>query len=418
MVDSNIKSIKVLHIVSGDMSGGASRGAYILHQGLLSLGVDSKILTNRVETLGDDRVISTTLNKTQQLTQKIRSRLDVYPAVFFGNSTIFSTGLVGFDFTRLQEYKDADIVNLHWVNDGFVDMKLLTYIKKPIVWTMRDMWPMTGGCHYALECQNYKSGCGNCNQLTTKFDKDLSRFIHNRKRRHIPKNIKLVGISRWLSNCAKESSLFKDFDVRMISNAIKTEEFFAIDKSIARNILGIDTPKKVILTGSSNSKDFYKGFNKFIEAVGTLDRASYFLCFFGVLNKSLIDELGFEYKSFGYLHDSVSLRLAYSCADVFVAPSIMEAFGKTIAESMACGTPVVCFDATGPRDIVSHQVNGYCAVPFDSLDMAKGIMWIVSCAHYELLAKNSIKIIHEKFDSKVIAKQYVDLYKEIISANV
>jgi glycosyltransferase involved in cell wall biosynthesis len=410
-------NIKVLHIVSGDMSGGASRGAYILHQGLIRLGVDSKILINRVQNLGDDRVINATTTMTELIKQKIRSRLDLYLAVLFGNGAIFSTGLVGFDFTRLQEYKDADIVNLHWINDGFVDIKLLSYIKKPIVWTMRDMWPMTGGCHYSLECQNYKNGCGNCKQLTKKFDNDLSRFIHNRKKKFIPKNIKLVGISRWLSNCAKESSLFKDFDVRMISNAIKTEEFFAIDKSVARNILGINTSKKVILTGSSNAEDFYKGFNKFIEAVKTLDRESYFLCFFGMLNKSLIDEMGFEYKSFGYLHDSASLRLTYSCADVFVAPSLMEAFGKTIAESMVCGTPVVCFDATGPKDIVSHQVNGYCAVPFDSLDLARGIEWILSYADYEMLVKNCIKIINEKFDSKVIAKQYVDLYKEIISVN-
>jgi glycosyltransferase involved in cell wall biosynthesis len=76
-----------------------------------------------------------------------------------------------------------------------------------------------------------------------------------------------------------------------------------------------------------------------------------------------LESTGFEFKALGFLHNDVALRLAYSSADVFVAPSIQEAFGKTLVESLACKTPVVCFDATGPASIVEHKVSGYKARP-------------------------------------------------------
>ncbi len=139
------------------------------------------------------------------------------------------------------------------------------------------------------------------------------------------------------------------------------------------------------------------------------------MCFFGKLDKNSIENIGFEYKNFGFVHDSVSLRLIYSAADVFVAPSVMDAFGKTIAESMACGTPVVCFDATGPKDIVSHKVDGYKAKPFDTTDMAKGIEWILKAPNYNELCQNAREKVVSKFDSSIVAKKYIDLYKEILN---
>jgi glycosyltransferase involved in cell wall biosynthesis len=106
---------------------------------------------------------------------------------------------------------------------------------------------------------------------------------------------------------------------------------------------------------------YYKGFDKFLEALYFLDKSKCFLCFFGYTDTAILKSVEFEYPSFGFLHDGISLRLLYNCADIFVVPSIMEAFGKTLVESMSCGTPVVCFDASGPKDIVFHKVDGYRA---------------------------------------------------------
>lgn len=411
--------LKVLHLVAGELNGGAARGAYWLHSGLRKLGINSKVLTNSKDTLGDKSVVSINQTKIQKLKSFVFSQLDGIVSVPYRHRKriIFSSGLFGVNFTRTKEYLEADIIHLHWINSGFVNIKDLKKIDKPIVWTIRDMWPMTGGCHYSMECNQYKTGCGNCVQLGSHSRYDLSRFILNRKKKYLPKDMKIVGISHWLSSKAKESELFHKFDVRTIPNNIDTTEFFPIEKDIAKKIVGIDTSKKIILCGSTNLSDFYKGFSKFIEAVDSIDKGKYFLCFFGKLDKEMIDGLGFEYKSFGYLNDNISLRLAYSCADVFVAPSLMDAFGKTLAESMACGTPVVCFDATGPKDIVDHKLNGYKAKPFESEDLANGIEWVLNAPNYNELCANARAKVVREFDSVVVAKKYIELYEDILKCS-
>lgn len=409
--------MRILHIVAGDLTGGAARGAYWLHLGLLESGIDSMIMTDSVETFGDKNVISITGNNRSELLHKARYKFDSLPTRFYRNRTkaIFSTGFVGFDFTRTREYEDADIIHLHWINNGFVNIKHLSKITKPIIWTMRDMWPMTGGCHYSMGCERYKIGCGKCTQLCSSRGYDLSKVVLNRKTKYIPKNTKFVGISSWLSETAKNSFLLRTFDVRTIYNNINTNDFFPIDKQVARDALGISTDKKIILIGAQSINDFYKGFEKFIEATQWLDKNKYIFCFFGKLNNELVSILDFKYENFGFLNDNASLRLLYSAADVFVAPSLIDAFGKTLAESMACGTPVVCFNTTGPKDIVDHQLNGYKAAPFESSDLANGINWVINSPEYKTLSNNAREKVIRCFDSKVAAKQYIELYQSILT---
>jgi glycosyltransferase involved in cell wall biosynthesis len=412
-------NLKILHIVAGDLSGGAARGAYWLHTALKELGVDSKIFTNSRVTFGDDSVVTITNSKKSKAVNIIRGQLDSLTPLLYKKrkKIIFSSGFFGIDFTKTKEYKDADIIHLHWINGSFVNMKHLAKVEKKMVWTMRDMWPMTGGCHVAesLNCDNYKAGCGNCKQLNSNNKYDLSKFILNRKKKYLPKNMKIVGISHWLSSKAKESELFKGFDVQTISNNIDTKEFFPVDKNIAKKILGIKTNKKIILVGTTNFNDTWKGFSKFIEAIRLLDKDEYYLCFFGNIDKNIVNSLEFEHRSFGYLNDNISLRLVYSCANVFVAPSLMDAFGKTIAEAMGCGTPVVCFDSTGPKDIVTHKVDGYKAEPFISDDLSHGMEWILNNKKYDELCKNAREKTVKEFDSFVVASKYIELYREILS---
>lgn len=407
--------MKILHLIGGDLNGGAARGAYWLHTALRSLGVNSRILTNSRSTINDENVASVLKSRTDKLLNIIRAQLDSnLPSIFHRNrrKIIFSTGMVGYDFTHLKEYKEADVIHLHWINAGFVNIKHLSKVNKPIAWTMRDMWPMTGGCHCAMGCERYKFGCGKCEQLNSNSSFDLSKVVFNRKKRYLPKSIKMIGISHWLSDRAKESSLFRDFDVRTIYNNVNTDEFLPIAKDTAKNILGIRTNKKIICV--QNSKAIYKGFDKFLEAVNSLDREKYFLLLFGDYNDKDIKKVwGGEYEILGFLYDNISLRLVYSAADVFVAPSVMEAFGKTLVESMACGTPVVCFDATGPREIVDHKINGYKAKPFDTRDLAYGIEWIINNSNFEELCRNAREKVVREFDSKIVAKRYIELYEEV-----
>ena len=414
VIGSGGRPLKVLHLVGGQINAGAARGAYSLHKALRSAGIQSTILTNSRAVLDDESITYIARSPVQKAVNLLRGQLDVAPVRLYKNAVTsdFSTGFVGFDFTQTQEFREADLVHLHWVNGGLVNIKHLARIDKPVIWTLRDMWPMTGGCHYSVDCENYKASCGNCWQLGGSGRYDLSRWILRRKIKYVPRKTVVVGISHWLAERAKDSAIFAGFDVRTIHNNINVDEFFPVDKKVARTLLGLSTRKKVILVGAQDLKSRFKGFDQFLASVKMLDRNDYFLAFFGKLDEQAIMPLGFDYKNYGFLHDSISLRLVYSAADVFVSPSVTEAFGKTIAEAMACGTPAVCFDVGGPKDIVDHHGNGYLARPLDAEDIAKGIRWIVN-SDYHALCESARNKIATTFDSKIIAQKYRELYEEL-----
>jgi len=412
----HVLKLKVLHLVAGNLDTGAGRGAYWLHRGLIEQGVDSKILTDSNTDLGDETVISIALGLKSKMAWAIRRVLDYAPTLLYRHRkpAIFSTGIAGYAFTAHPAFAEATIIHLHWINHGFVRMRDLSGVEKPIVWTLRDMWPMTGGCHYSMGCNRNKFGCGHCPQLGSNSDHDLSHWILSSKIKYIPKSAKVVGISNWISEQASESAVFKTHDVRTIPNNIDIQMFYPVDRVLARSLLGIGTEKKIILVGSRSLNGFYKGFDKFMDSLRYLDKEKYHLCFFGDADQQMIEATGFSKTVLGFLKDTNSLRLAYSAADVFVAPSLMEAFGKTLAEAMACGTPVVCFDSTGPRDIVDHKLNGYRAKIFEPEDLAAGVDWVCGQQQTEELGLSAREKVLAKFDSRVIAGQYIDLYNEIL----
>jgi glycosyltransferase involved in cell wall biosynthesis len=331
---------------------------------------------------------------------------------------MFSLGHMGYKFLQHPLYQSADIAHFHWISGAFVSITDLGKVSKPAVWTLRDMWPMTGGCHMpvAPECFGYKALCGNCPHLRSNKVNDLSRKSLVAKKNNIPKHMKIVGISNWISDEARHSNIFQSSDIRTIHNGISLDNFSAVEKEKARSFFGIETKKKIILIGAYSINDSYKGFSQFLASLSYLKKDEFHLCFFGNLNVNEIDINGFEFTSFGFLSDAKSLRYAYSVADVFVAPSIMEPFGKTIVEAMACGTAVVAFDLGGPRDIVSHKETGYLAVPKDPFDLARGILWLsnLDVSEYTTIVQCGIDRVNSNFTASIAAEKYIDLYDEML----
>ena len=126
-------------------------------------------------------------------------------------------------------------------------------------------------------------------------------------------------------------------------------------------------------------------------------------------------ELDIPYTALGRLSDDITLALAYSAADVMVVPSIQEAFGKTAIEAMACGTPVVSFDATGLRDIVEHHTNGYRAECFSAKDLANGILWVIeNDERWKRLSRQSRHHVKTKFSFEVQSMNYIRLYQKLL----
>lgn len=412
--------MNILHLVAGNLSGGAARGAHWLHRGLRELGVESFMLNNSRMNLSDKAVTSLADTSLQKAKFLLLSRIGSLPKKFYPKRKpwIFNTGFDGVDFTHHPAYRSADIIHLHWIN-GLVAMRTLRKVKKPVVWTMRDMWPLTGGCHYTMDCERYILGCGGCPQLGSNFKWDLSSVVVSNKKESLPKDLRLVGISHWLSDCARNSAVFRGVQIQTISNNIDTSKFYPIETSVAREVLGLPHNKKIVLIGAQSVTDFYKGFDLFIDAMNELQQDDIQILIFGRVGHYEESALPNPMIKLGFLSDFISLRIAYSAADVFVAPSRMDAFGKTIVESMACGTPVVCFDSTGPADIVDHKVTGYKAKPFEVIDLANGINWVLTQneveSKYLRLASRNRAVTD--FDSEVIAAQYVELYKELLGVN-
>ncbi|MBD2422489.1 glycosyltransferase family 4 protein [Cyanobium sp. FACHB-13342] len=410
--------MKILHIAAGELSGGAAKGSYLLHQAQCKIGVNSKLLISGGDSYGDESVIAlTACSQHKRIELALSQRIGNLPLSLYRRRRpwIFNTGLAGIDFTRLPDYKSADLVHLHWIN-GLVAIPSLQKVKKPIVWTMRDMWPLTGGCHYSMECNRYQEGCGKCPQLQSRSYFDISRFTVSMKRRCLPAKLQPVGISFWLSNAASSSAVFANHSVRTISNNIDTRVFAPTDQGTARSLLSLPSANKIILIGAQKLTDFYKGFDLFLDAIRYLARDDIHVVTFGHAAKAAMASILIPQIHLGFLADSISLRLAYSAADLFVAPSRMEAFGKTLAESLACGTPAVCFNATGPRDIVDHKRTGYKAQPFDAADLARGIDWVLGLPpdHYQAMRSECRETALKRFDSRVIARQYLNLYQEIL----
>jgi glycosyltransferase involved in cell wall biosynthesis len=410
--------MKVLHIAAGELSGGAAKGSYLLHRAQCEIGITSRLLISGKDSCGDDSVIALAAgSQRKRMEFALRSRIGNLPLALYRRRKrwLFNTGLSGIDFTRLPDYKSADLVHLHWIN-GLVGIPTLRKVKKPIVWTMRDMWPLTGGCHYSIDCDRYQEGCGKCPQLQSNLNQDMSRFTASLKRLFLPPNLQPVGVSHWISDAAASSAVFANHSIRTISNNVDTRVFVPADKNVARSLLGLPANKKIILIGAQNLGSYYKGFDLFLHASRLLASEAIHLVTFGFCGKEAVDSIPLSQSHLGFLADSVSLQLAYCAADVFVAPSRMDAFPKTPTESLACGTPVVCFDATGLKDIVDHRLTGYRAQPFEAADLARGIDWVLELPRdrYQAIRSHCRETVVKRFDSRVIARQYLDLYQEML----
>ena len=173
--------MKTLMISESDISGGAALAAFRLHKGLISKGMQSRLLVQNKLTI-DHSIIGPTSNLEKGFAN-IRTSLDHLPKLFYRNrdETVFHLQWIPDFFKKKIVTSAIDIIHLHWICRGFVNISTLSRIKKPIVWTFHDMWPFTGGCHYTDDCIGYQKGCGKCPQLGSKGQKDISWMTLRRK---------------------------------------------------------------------------------------------------------------------------------------------------------------------------------------------------------------------------------------------
>jgi glycosyltransferase involved in cell wall biosynthesis len=315
---------------------------------------------------------------------------------------------------------NPDLINLHWVNAGYLQIETLLKLKKPLVWTLHDMWGFTGGCHYSGECDRYTKSCGACPQLHSNREWDLSRWVWQRKAKAWKNlNLTIVTPSRWLADCASKSSLFQDLRIEVIPNGLDSQRYRPIEQKLARDLLNLPQDRQLILFGAMKAtSDRRKGFQFLLPTLKKLSQIQgqeqLELVVFGASEPSQPPDFGLKVNYLGRLNDDISLALVYSAADVMIVPSIQESFGQTASESLSCGTPVVAFNATGLRDIVEHQQNGYLAQPYEIEDLAKGIAWVLEDRErYGKLCDRARQKVEQEFTLERQAKRYFSVYQEL-----
>lgn len=401
-----------------DGDGGAAMGAYRLHRGLREAGFQSEMLVLRKLTAdpGVHRLSDflTRWGRARRRLAERRHQRRLSGARRKAGSGHWSLNQFDYGIAAAINVFDADIVQLHWVGDNFLPISQLEKIQVPLVWTLRDMWAFSGGCHYAGDCLRYRAACGNCPQLETPAEADISSRIHAQKRRawaSLP--LTIVTLSQWLADCARASSLLADRRIEVIGNPIDPIVFKPLDRVAARAAFNLPLDKKLILFGAiGGASDQRKGFQYLAEALPLMAHdAGIELVVFGSAREEAID-LGVPVHQVRRLQDEVSLSLLYSACDVYVLPTTQEALGKTLMEALACGTPCVAFAGTGPDDMIGHRQDGYLARMKDSADLAAGINWTLaqSWSRPELRSR-----VLAKYGVERISERYIRLYKSLIN---
>ncbi len=423
--------MKILILNTSEHAGGAAVAANRLMNALHKGGHEVHMLVRDKQT-NDPRVVSVNRGFITQKINKFRfvwERFIIFVNNRFSKKNLFAVSIAntGTNISKHPLVKEADVIHIHWVNQGFLSLKniqQLVALGKPVVWTMHDMWPCTGICHHAYECNYYQNVCGNCFWLHTGKERDLSYRIHRRKEFFQQKNLCFVAVSQWLQLKAKQSSLLEKSEIAIIPNVVDTNIFKPGNKSAVRKELGWAADKKIILMGAAKLNDPVKGFQYLREALSLLtekqDKNNYSLVLFGAIKNdaTFLNNLPVHHIHLGIITDTQHLAKLYQAADITVVPSLYETFGQTLSEAMACGCPVVSFDNSGQTDIINHKVNGYLANWKSGADLAKGIDWTLSEADYNSLSEKAIEKVHSHYAEWIVAGEYLALYESCLSQSL
>ena len=415
--DKLLKMIKVVHLQQSPVSAGSA--ATRLHKAFLDHDIDSSILSllpvgtndDKIKQLRKRSIIKAGWDQTIQwkfIRNKIKSS--------YG---LFSYPILGTNVSGLKQVQDADIIYVHWVLHGFMNLtnyQQVIELGKPVIFFMHDMWTITGGCHHSFGCDKYLTECNNCPMFEEKTIIDWAKSEFQKKQKLFKKydNIYFVSPSKWLYNCARQSGLTKDKPVFYIPNILGGTIFKPFDKKVAKQILNIDPDEIVIAFGAVTVSSPYKGWEYLKQAIALLQLDPNFknlsvLIFGGEYDKEIADAIPFKTRFMGYLREEYSTALVYNAADVFVGPSLAEAFGFTIYEALSCGTPVAAFETGGIPDQIMHKQNGYLARYKDYEDLAEGIKycWVNKLKGYTL----------PQFDTTVTVGKHKELFEQIIQAS-
>lgn len=415
--------LKVALVCHSDRLGGAAVVTYRLMQALRAEGVDARMVV--YTRLSDPRDIEVSLlNPRWKRTLKfIGERMEIFASNGFNREKLFmvSTASTGMPLHRHPWIREADIINLNWINQGVVSLRgirRLATLGKPIVWTMHDMWCLTGICHHAHSCTNYERECGCCPLLGSNRPDDLSNKVWRRKQSlYADVPIRFVAVSTWLAECCRKSSLMAGCPVDVIPNAFPVETFPTEPYDNFPSFEPVAGQRRIVM-GAARLDDPIKGLDMAIDALNYLfdnhsdEIRNTGIIFFGdIRDPKILDRLRFPYIYAGRVTDPRLLRQYYASAHIVLSASKYETLPGTLIEGQAAGALPVTFGNGGQRDIVTHLHNGYIAEERTPRALADGILWALAqrpdrtAMHAE---------VADRFAAPRIARRYLALYRSLL----
>jgi glycosyltransferase involved in cell wall biosynthesis len=388
-----------------------------LHRALGSLNIDSRVLVRKAAS--NDHGIYTASPRQSRW----RTRMDQLPLWRYPNRKIFAWWSVNWlNRGPDPEFADwtPDIVHAHWIGDGYLPIDWLTSTGKPFVWTMHDMWPLTGGCHYAGDCKQYRAGCGSCPQLGSRNARDLSYRSASRKARAWSGTTGIfVSPSVWLAQTARESKILRNTRIEVIPNGIDGGLFKPGGRTEARQQLGLLNDERIVLTGAIGPvRDERKGFQLLSAALRICRQSgraqNWRLVVFGAESGPDESTTGIPVTYLGAFHKETDLPLVYQAGDLFALPSLQDNLPNTAVEALACGTPVVGFRDSGLATMIVDGKTGRLAQPFSPDSLASALADTIEAAaqrHWNVECRREFE---REYAWPGPAQRYARLYSEIL----
>jgi len=317
-----------------------------------------------------------------------------------------------------RELDAIDIIHLHWVT-GMLDYPKLDQVVRdhPVVWTLHDMNPFTGGCHYSEGCEGYKDQCRDCPLLTPGVQTAHENWKLKRDAYAKIDEMHIICPSQWLADCARQSSLFEGRQIHVVPNIFPVGHFMPTNKMVARLRLGLPLDRKYIVFGADSLDNRRKGGQYLQESISRLVELGAAENVEGLFFGSASLETAIPGHNMGYVSDPRRLSLIYAAADVFAFPSLEDNAPQTVVEALLSGTPVVGFPVGNVPELVTHHDTGYIARYGDAEDFASGLAWALEDPRTPEAQLRGLRgHIHARdyHDPHAATAQCIDIYREII----
>lgn len=335
-----------------------------------------------------------------------------YKLKYFGFQEIIPFELIHL----LNEIKkhDYDLIHFHDISSAISPFTLIYLSNRiPVIWTMHDCSPFTGGCLYPMNCEAYKSTCNNCPQknnwlLSGKFD--LAFIYLKIKSKLHKKNINLISPSKWLADFSTKNTIIKKTPT-IIPNGVDINIYKFLNKQDSKEKLNIPKDRFTILLASTNIHDERKGFFHSLEVIKKLKTLNPYIILVGKKNDEVNNSLcEFDSLSSGFVSEYNELNLYYSASDIFINCSLADNLPLLILETMASGTPTFGFTIGGIPEMIENGINGYLVENYDTNLLSRKITENYLENKLEKLSINSRKIAVKEFSSTIFLKKHLDFY--------